>query len=286
VTEAAAVPLQVRVLMAHAAVQQIADAHGLDLLHIKGEAIDPALAAPDRRGTDADVLVRPSHVHELLAVLQGRRWSLQTTFRTGSPFEHAATLAHPLWGYADVHRTFPGITAPPEQAFDRLWVGSTRRDLAGVPCSVPSVPAQVLVLVLNAARSGWGRRDLEAAWWQAPPEVVAGVRALVRDLGAEVAFAAATGDLERYRGRRDYDLWRVTTQGGGRVEEWRARIKAAPDARSALVLAARSVAVNRDHLTIRLGREPTRREVLAEGFSRVSRAVHEVLTSRRTGRPR
>jgi hypothetical protein len=267
--------------MAHAAVQHLADAHGLDVLHIKGEAIDPALATPDRRGTDADVLVRPSQAQALLAVLQRHQWSMQTTFRTGSPFEHAATLTHPQWGYADVHRLFPGITAPAEAAFDRLWAGSTRRELAGLPCAVPALSAQVLILVLNAARSGWGPHDLEAAWWHAPPEVVAEVQALVRDLGAEVAFAAATGDLERYRGRREYDLWRVTTQGGGRLEEWRARIKAAPDARSAVRLAVRSVAVNRDHLTIRLGREPTGREVVAEGFSRFSRAVREVLSSRR-----
>jgi hypothetical protein len=286
VTDAAAVPLRVRVLMAHATVQLLADAHGLDVLHVKGEAIDPTLATPDRRGTDADVLVRPSHVGALLAVLQEHQWTMMNTFRTGSPFEHAATLAHPQWGYADVHRLFPGITAPPEGAFERLWTGSVRRDLAGLPCAVPSIPAQVFILVLNAARSGWGRRDLEAAWWHAPPEVVAEVHALVRDLGAEVAFAAATGDLERFRGRRGYDLWRITTQGGGRVEEWVARIRAAPDARAAALLAVRAFGINRDHLTIRLGRKPTRTEVLAEGFSRFYRAVREVMPARPTGRSR
>jgi hypothetical protein len=276
----------VRLLMGHACVQHLADAHDVDVLHIKGYAIDPALAAPDRFGTDADVLVRASQADTLLSAMQGAGWVMKSTFRTGSPFEHAATLLHPLWGYADVHRTFPGITADPEQAFDRLVQGAVTRPMAGVPCLLPAIPAQVFILVLNATRSGWGSSDLASAWEPAPPAVVTAVRALVHDLGAEVAFAAATGDLDRFRGRREYDLWRVTTSGGGRIEEWAARIKAAPDIRSAARLAVQALRVNRDHLAMRLGREPTRREVVAEGISRVSRGAREVRSRRSMRRAR
>jgi len=281
VTQPAPVPLSVRVRFAHAVVQLLADAHGLDVLHIKGEAIDPALAAPDRHGTDADVLVRPSHVALLLDGMRSHGWQMHNTFDTGSPFGHAAGMHHELWGYADVHRLFPGVTADPEDAFDLLWRDRASMPIAGVACWVPSLTGQVTILVLNAPRSGWGQSDLRTAWEAADPQRAADVRALVEALGAETAFAAATGDLDRHRGRRDYDLWRVITRGGTRVEEWQARIKAAPDRRAALRVALRAPLVNVDHLAHQLGRQPTRREVARALLDRARRGVREVASMAR-----
>jgi hypothetical protein len=271
------VPLRVRVRFAHAAVQHLADMTGIDVLHIKGEAIDPSLVAPERRGTDADVLVRPRHVPLLLASLQSHQWVMRSGFETGSPFGHAATLIHPLWGYTDLHRQFPGVTVDPEEAFDLLWNDRVSRQLAGVSCSVPGLSGQVAILVLNATRSGWGRSDLRTAWEPAPAEMADAVRLLVTKLGAQVAFAAATGDLDSYRHRRDYDLWRVTTSGGGRVEEWVARIRAAPNRHAALKIALRAPLVNTQHLANRLGRQPTRREIVRAFVARGRRGIDEIL---------
>jgi hypothetical protein len=283
----AAVPLSVRVRFAHAVVQRIADADGLDVLHIKGEAIDPSLAAPNRQGTDADVLVRPSHIPRLLDALQAHGWDVYSTFETGSPFGHAVTLQHGLWGHADVHRHFPGATVDPERAFDLLWRDRSTVLLAGVRCAVPSLVGQVAILVLNAARSGRGPSDLKAAWEPATPQRRADVRALVAALGAEVGFAAATGDLDRYRDRPDYDLWRVTPRGGTRLEEWRARIKAAPDRRAAIRIALRAPLVNVDQLSHQLGRQPTRRDLVRASLDRARQGARELAAmARRRGSAR
>lgn len=275
-TGATAIPLRVRVLMAHAAIQSIVDTVGVDALHIKGEAIDRSLVARNRHGTDADLLVRPSHIPRLLDAMRAHDWGLQNTFDTGSPFGHAAGMHHDLWGYADVHRLFPGFTIDPEHAFDLLWRDRSTTLLAGVRCAVPSLVGQVTILVLNAARSGRGPGDLETAWESAAPQRVADVRALVAALGAEVAFAAATGDLDRYRDRRDYDLWRITTRGGTRVEEWMARVKAAPDRRAAIRIALRAPVVNVDHLASQLRRQPTRGDIVRAFVDRGRRGAGEL----------
>ena len=57
-----AIPLGVRLRLGRAAIQTIADQSGADILHIKGDAVDPSLRPRSRVGTDIDVLVRPAHL--------------------------------------------------------------------------------------------------------------------------------------------------------------------------------------------------------------------------------
>ena len=73
---------------------------------------------------------------------------------------------------------------------------------------------------------------VRTAWEGTPPELREQVTALVASLRAEVAFSAGLGELERYRGRREYLLWKVASQGGTRLEEWVARVWAAPTLRA------------------------------------------------------
>jgi hypothetical protein len=112
-------------------------------------------------------------------------------------------------------------------------------------------------------------------WWDAPEERRAEITSLVDDLDARVAFAASVGELDRYRGERDYRLWKVVSSGGTRSEEWWARVRAAPTVADAFRVIARAPLVNVDHLAARLGRPPTRREVIAEFFGRPARAIGE-----------
>jgi hypothetical protein len=257
-------------------VQHLADSLGIDLLHIKGAAVDPSLRPNGYAGTDVDVMVRPDQFSRLDPALRAHGWRLYTTFASGSPFGHAQTYTHDAWGYIDVHRFFPGIRVAPGVAFDRLWRDRQRIEIAGIGCHVPDLPAQSLVLILNAARAGSaGRHDLTTVWWDAPADRRAEIMSLVDDLDARVAVAAALGELDRYRGERDYRLWKVVSSGGTRSEEWWARVRAAPTMREALRLIARAPLVNVDHLAARLGRPPTRGEVVAEFFSRPARAVGE-----------
>ncbi|WP_353827019.1 nucleotidyltransferase family protein [Agromyces sp. SYSU T0242] len=270
------VPRPVRLRFGHAAVQHVADATGVELLHIKGAAADPSIRSADHVASDVDVLVRPDHVDRIDAALRTHGWELYSTFEHGSPFGHAQTYLHHAWGFIDIHRYFPGIRLAPEAAFDLFWADRRQVEIGGVACPVPEVDAHAVLLVLNAARSAPGMRgDVQTAWEQADEATRARRRALVERLNAEVAFAAATGGLERHRHERDYLLWKVSSEGGSRTREWWARIRAATSAREGLRIALRAPLVNVEHLGHRLGRRPTRRDVVLEFLRRPVSAVGE-----------
>ena len=259
------------------------------MLHIKGVAADPSISAVVGSGSDADVLVRPSHVARVLEQLRCHGWEQYSDFEWGSPFGHAATFFHECWGFGDIHRHFPGIGLPADEAFEQLWSTRSTRSLAGISCVMPSLPAQALIMVLNAARSGGPSSRMalvRTAWEGTPTELREEVTALVATLRAEVAFSAGLGELDRYRGRREYLLWKVASQGGTRLEEWVARVWAAPTPRAALGLALRAPLVNREHLAIRIGHQPTRLEVLREFVARPYRGLIQEIDRLRQRRSR
>ena len=224
----------------------------------RGPPCFPACARPTRRSTDVDVLVRPSHLHRLIAALEGAGWDKRTDFATGSVFAHAANWWHDDWGWVDVHVHWPGVRVAPETAFDIWSRDALLHPIAHVDCPVPGRTAQLLVLVLHAARST-DRSDVDYAWARASDEERAAARDLARTLDAEVALAAALGELEQFRHDPCYALWKHLSEGGqSRVAEWRARFRATPGARGRAQLLGQSFRVNRDHLGMELGRAPTR----------------------------
>lgn len=272
------ISLDVRLEFSRAAVEVIARRAGIRLLHIKGETLDGTLRPGKRSGTDVDVLADPSRVPELHARMLENGWSVYSSFLDGSPFGHAQTYRHREWGYLDLHRRFPGVGVPDQDAFEVLWQERGAYSAAGVECSVSSVDAQAVLFVLNAARDletlGAEARRLWAG--QSEEERVRRSR-LVRRLRAEVAFGAALGDLERYRRRREYLLWKTVSQGGSRTAEWWGRIKAAPTLGAALRTAARAPRVNRAALAHELGREPGTRDVIVAFRRRIATALREFL---------
>lgn len=280
------VPRRVRAAFAHAAVQQAATLTGVRILHIKGVAVDEELRSSGG-ATDADILVDPASVGHLLAELTAFGWDRYSDFATGSPFGHAATMHHPHWGYADVHRFFPGMHQDPGRTFEELWAGRQASQIAGMPCAVPSAAGQVLVLVLNNVRN---RRpvltDPRIAPVHADPAAWGRVEALVSRVRAQVAFGAALGRLEEHRGARDYWMWKVTTEGGSRSAEWLARVRAQPTVRGRAALLLRAPLVNTEVLSHQLGRPPTRGEVAREFVHRGVRGARELGSgvARRFGR--
>jgi hypothetical protein len=275
----ARVPPAVRLALGRAAVQTIADRVGADILHIKGNAVDASVRPIAQPGTDLDVLVRPADIPRFDRELRALEWTVYSTFAFGSPFEHAQTYAHEVWGFLDLHRSFPGIEREPTAAFDLLWQSRGVRDFAGVDCLVPEPTAQATILLLNCARTPRAS-DLTSLWTDAEPARRQAVTELVHNLDAEVAFAAATGELDRMRGRRTYALWSVVTNRGTRAAEWRARVRAAPTAAQALRVALRAPLVNVDALAHRLGREPTRSDIIKEFFLRPATAARESVRRR------
>jgi hypothetical protein len=273
--EGRAAPIAARVHLAHAVVQKLADDRDIDLLHLKGPAVLPGLRAEGRQSSDVDVLVRPSHLSRLVDALESVGFEQRTDFSTGSVFAHAANWWHDDWGWVDVHTSWPGVTIDAEAAYGVLARTLVHREIAHRTCPVPDHTSQRLILVLHSARSG-GRTDVDHAWVGATPEEQDAVRRLAADLGAEVALAAGIGELELHRRDPSYLLWRYFSEGGTRLDEWRARLAAAPTVRAKAALVSAATRVNRDHLRMELGRTPTRDEVRERQRLRVRKALAEV----------
>ncbi|GAA3635451.1 hypothetical protein GCM10022200_18460 [Microbacterium awajiense] len=278
----AQVPLAVRLHLGRAAVQTIAHRVGADLLHIKGDTVDPTLRPGRPAGSDVDVLVRPAHVVVLDSALRRHGWSVYSTFRGGSPFGHAQTYRHDVWGYLDLHRFFPGIELDAASAFARLWRDRASVTFGGVACAVPGVAAQATILAVNAARAGaYARTEVDQMWRDATPRLRAAIDREVRALDARLAFDAAFGELERHRGARTYRLWKAVSDGGGRAEEWWGRLRASRGIREAFDVLVLAPQVNTEVLSHRLGRTPTRSDVIGEFFRRPLRGARRIGTRHR-----
>ncbi|MFD6700737.1 MULTISPECIES: 2-nitropropane dioxygenase [unclassified Microbacterium] len=270
------IPPGVRLEMSRAGVQVIAERVGARLLHIKGSMTDPALLGPRFVGTDVDVLVEPAGIPALHRALLAQGWTVYSTFRNNSSFEHAQTYFHPDWGHLDLHRRFPGVGIADDRAFEVLWADRAEARAAGLPCAVPSITAQAMLLTLNAARAG-GMGDTAARVWDALDEPARrDCLALVERLDAAVAFAAAHGELERYAHRREYLLWKVASQGGTRTQDWMGRVRAGRTLRDRIGLVLRAPLVNTERLTHKLGRRPRPAEIAREFLVRTSQGVREV----------
>ncbi len=280
------IDLQARVQLAHAAVQALAEKHAVDLLHVKGPALHASLSRPERTSSDADVLVRPAQVTAFTGLLRDHGWRRVTDFANGSAFEHAANYHHDHWGYVDVHRVFPGMSREPDEAFELLWSDRIETWIAHRPCPVPGLLDQSLILCLHAARSMGGPRaeqDLEAAWHTGDDARRRWLRERAHELGADVALAAALDELDQYPDDRTTALWRFYSHGGSRIDEWLARIKAAPTRRARVAVAVRGLGVNRDYAAMELGHQPSRRELVGIFFGRFGTAFRQ-LASRMTSR--
>ncbi|UWF77900.1 MULTISPECIES: nucleotidyltransferase family protein [Microbacterium] len=276
-----AIPLGVRLQFARASVQVIAERSGIRLLHIKGDTVDPSIRSHVRAGSDVDVLIDPVAVPRMHAELVRHGWRVYSTFLDGSPFGHAQTYHHPDWGYLDLHRRFPGIRLPDRRAFEVLWAGHGVHDAVGVPCAVPSLDVQVVLLMLNAARDvravgAEGRR----VWQAQSPEERARRQALIRELRAEVPFAVTMGELDRLRGRREHLLWKTIAEGGSRGAEWWGRVLAARNPLEAMQTLLRAPLANRSMLAHKLGRDPTALEMATATLRRFGAGIRSLVGRR------
>lgn len=275
-TADANIPLTVRVVLARAAVQVIADDADVDLLHIKGEVVDGRLRPKAVPGTDVDALVRPAHVAALHAALLSHDWRVYSTFELGSPFGHAQTYAHDMWGFFDLHRSFPGVRRDAAEAFELMWQGRSEHALPGTRCWVPSIAMQASLLVLNDARDASAASDPLSSWIITPGLDPDEIAACIAGLEAQTALAAALGTLESRRGAADYALWRAVSRSGARTAEWWGRIRAAETWGEAARLLRRALLVNVEQLQHDLGRPPTKRDIVQAFLSRQLLGVREV----------
>ncbi|MFZ1410241.1 MAG: nucleotidyltransferase family protein [Micropruina sp.] len=285
-------PLEVSVEMTHAAVQVAAADVGIDVLHIKGPSLHPSLSRRDARGetthlsVDADVWVRPRDVDRLVAALGRAGWATKVRFEDGSAFEHASTLVHHYLGHLDLHRWFPGITVPPEEAFEALWAERDVTTLGGQPCPVPSVTGQRLVLLLHSVRGPGSSVDVQRAWHDASPDDQRAVEALSVKLRAQIALAASLGDLSD-DSSPESELWRVLTmRDRSLLDLWVARVRAAPTRRESLRVAIRQLVPNPRRLELVLGRPPTAKDLALAYGRRLRLGLQEVWSKLRGAKGR
>lgn len=283
--QAPAMPVSVGVQFAHAVVQAVAEDNQIQVLHIKGPAIHPRLRARDvsgeitpRKSMDADIWVHPGQVAALFAAMERHGWRLKVPFGDGSAFEHAATLVHPSLAPVDVHRGFPGINADPAEVFQLLWNDRDAHHIAGQRCWVPSVTAQRMILILNAARSRVaGNADIAVAWSEATTVDRNEVQALATDMQAEVALAAGTGRLDNYRDRRDYPLWWLLSTGNATpISLWLARVRAEPTLLLAVRRAVKLVFPSPRRMALQAGRRLSRWQLLGAYVRTGRRAASQV----------
>ena len=288
VTDLPPIPLALRTRLAHANLQAVADECGADILHIKGAAVDASLRPPGGRApahataayrgltrisTDADVLIRPAHLRRFLTGLKQYGWQGKTRLYSGGVVEHSVDWWHPELGGADIHVRFPGIQLPAERAFAALWRERRHQAIAHRPCLVPSLDAQRLILLLHAARNGGSHsEDVAQSWTNATADGQERIRELAANLRAEVALAAATGHLDEYADRPEYDLWRLLSSPDADVFElWVAMVKAAPTTLSRVRAILYAVRAKTERLESGLKRQPTAGEALRVQGDRLRR---------------
>lgn len=272
------VPTAIRLRLAHACLDHQAGRSGVRVLHVKGVALHPELAAGRSPSTDCDLLVDPDGVASLARELEAAGWQRVTSFEHGSVFTHAATHHHPLWGTVDLHRSFPGLDRDPSATFERLWAERGSIELGSHPCAVPSADAQRLLLLVHAARDATGHaaHDVEVSWTALDAAGRERLDTLAEELGGTVPLALATGRPERAAGRPGEHLWTALHTGAGSTAVWRARLRDARGPVERLDVLRRSLQVNPDHLTLRLGHRPSRDELRREWWARWGRALRSL----------
>lgn len=263
------VPLPIRMQLSHAYFQHLAERNHIDILHIKGYAFAEEVYYSGRNSTDVDILVRPEHLDRLVDAALADGWEIMAHFETGSIFEHAMTLYHGSWGLADIHRYFPGIGDAQGSVFEMLWQKRRIREIAHYPCFLPSLVDSRIFVVVHGARSAAQinsdidhlHSSLTSADWQT-------IRDRVPELGAELAFAAALGELEQFNKHPDYLLWKSVSEETPVHLKWRARFKHAQGLRGKARVLLSILRVNRDHLAMELGHQPSPQEIREKFFSR------------------
>lgn len=271
-SDTADVPLALRIRLSHAYFQHLANRHGVDLLHIKGYAFAQEVYRPGRASSDVDLLVRPEHIDRLVKAAQNDGWEILARFETGSIFEHAMTLYHGTWGLVDIHRYFPGIGDAQGSAFDELWKHRRTRHIAHFPCALPSLVDSRIFVVVHGARSdnehnadiGFLKQTLSADDWD-------DIRKRLPALDAEIAFAAAFHELDRFKDHPDYLLWKSVSEETSVFIRWKARFQHAHGLQGKMKVLRSILLVNRDHLAMELGHTPSKQEVRQKFFSRFSR---------------
>jgi glycosyltransferase involved in cell wall biosynthesis len=228
--------------LAHAAVARAAADHDVRVLFFKGPVAALQGLRPERASQDVDALVDPARVPVLAAALTGLGWVDESQFATPTAATYSRTHRHASWPCElDLHTTFPGLYAPEQAVFERLWSRRESVEVAAreVPC--PDPQAHALLLALNSLRDPHETTKISqladlvrrvSGSFDQP--ALHGLGALARDLGAAdtvAPFLSAVGapnDGIGSTSQEDLHAWRLRTQPAWRVATWMEGLRSRP----------------------------------------------------------
>lgn len=152
--EPASISLDEAVDLAHAWLQQAAEARGIRVLFIKGPALHRQGLRSPRVSGDVDVLVEPARLREFCAHLVQAGWEERDSVLLGELTTlHSKTYIRKGWPCdIDVHSHYPGLLGDAADVFESLWLRRTPMDFAHQACLVPDRVAGVLILALHSMR--------------------------------------------------------------------------------------------------------------------------------------
>lgn len=183
--------------LAHALVQSVARNRNIRTLSIKGPVANSYGLRPHRVSADADLIVEPRSLSELVDELSSLGWRPRVTSQAPDIIPlHSVTLVNPRWPCdLDIHWYFPGFLSSPESAFDSLWQTRVEVAIGATACFIPSAAGAALIGILHSYRIHDSRRETERAH----------LRALIdndylsRDKDALISLAIETGAIESAR---------------------------------------------------------------------------------------
>jgi glycosyltransferase involved in cell wall biosynthesis len=222
------------VALAHAAVARAAADHDVRVLFFKGPVAALQGLRPERASQDVDALVDPARLSVLASVLTGLGWVDEHAFRTPTAATYSRTHRHASWPCElDLHTTFPGLIAPEQAVFERLWSRRESVEVAALEVPCPDPQAHALFLALNSLRDPHEATKISQladlvrrVSGSFDERALRGLGALAGELGAAdtaAPFLSAVGAPNDAIGSTppaELHAWRLRTQPAWRVATW------------------------------------------------------------------
>lgn len=295
-------PLSVGTKLAHAFVSQLAETRGIRAVFAKGPIANAHGLRDPKVSSDVDVFIDPSRIEDFAQALSAAGWRERpSSFAQKQFIVHSRSFIHPLWPCdIDVHMTFPGFLASPQQCFETLWAHRGEITVAGRPVFGADLVASIVISALHALRSPEStahRAELETL-------TIRTQQRLDDDQRAElVAIADRLGALEPLRPffegiglrvtptrkpDRALALWRLQSQQANRAGSWFEAIAHA-ELRHKPALVVRALFPSRRDLLIEYPELETDRLTLAKTrvvrLGRAARALPRALRTYFVQRP-
>lgn len=209
---------------------------GIRVLVIKGPLAGRLGLREQRASADADVLVEPGRLDDLVVHVAAFGWYERPVSTAPRIVEsHSVSMIHGGWPVdIDLHAFWPGFLGDADAVFESLWSERLDLALANVPVAAPDIEAAILILALHSLRRPLGRdrhrvdtlENLRTAALQVVGEPVA--EKLLRRADELGAVQTAAPFLRLFGVRITPDphpgealtLWHLKAQTNGNVGAW------------------------------------------------------------------